>query len=87
MFLGRSVSVSYMVFIKYCFFSKILKYIPDSVSACVHWTSRLGRQMAGRTPALQQNWQSLEKSQLFKEKNTIFNEHPVRYHVGQGPIS
>ena len=47
---------------------KILKNIPDSVSACVHWTSRLDRQMVGRTPALQQNWQSLEKSQLFKEK-------------------
>ena len=45
-----------------------LKNIPDSVSACVHWTSRLDRQMVGPTPALQQNWQSLEKSQLFKEK-------------------
>ena len=33
--------------------------------------------MAGRTPALQQNWQSSEKSQHFKEKKTIFNEHPV----------
>ena len=33
--------------------------------------------MAGKTPALQQNWQSPEKSQHFKEKNTIFNEHPV----------
>ena len=28
---------------------------------------------AGRRPALQQNWQSSEKSQNFKEKNTIFN--------------
>ena len=27
--------------------------------------------------ALRQNWQSSEKSQNFKEKNTIFNEHPV----------
>ena len=58
----------YRVFIKYCVFFKILKNIPDSVSACVHWTSRLDRQMVGPTPALQQNWQSLEKSQLFKEK-------------------
>ena len=33
--------------------------------------------MAGRTPALQQNWQSSEKSQHFKEKTTIFNKHPV----------
>ena len=32
---------------------------------------------AGRKPVLQQNWQSSEKSQNFKEKNTIFNEHPV----------
>ena len=30
--------------------------------------------MAGRTPALQQNWQSSEKSQHFKEKNPIFNK-------------
>ena len=65
------------MFIKYCVFSKIFKYIPDFVSACVHWTSRFGRQMARRTPALQQNWQSLEKSQLFKEKtqylmNTLY---------------
>ena len=59
---------NYRVFIKYCVFSKILKNIPDSVSACVHWTSRLDHQMVGRTPALQQNWQSLEKSQLLKEK-------------------
>jgi len=33
--------------------------------------------MVGRTPALQQNWQSLEKLQLLRKKNTIFNEHPV----------
>ena len=33
-----------------------------SVSVCVH------THLAGRTPALQQNWQSSEKSQNFKEK-------------------
>ena len=33
--------------------------------------------MKGRTPALQQNRQSSEKSQHFKEKNTIFNEQHV----------
>ena len=27
--------------------------------------------MAGQTPALQQNWQSTEKSQIFKEKHNI----------------
>ena len=32
--------------------------------------------MAGQTPALQQNWQSSEKSQHFK-KNTIFNEYLI----------
>ena len=31
---------NYRVFIKYCVISKILKYILDSVSVCVHWTSR-----------------------------------------------
>ena len=46
---------AYRVFIKYCFFSKILIYIPDSVFSrcqCVY------TQQAGRTPALQQNRQS-----------------------------
>ena len=32
--------------------------------------------MAGRTPALQQNWQSSEKSKHLR-KNTVFNKHPV----------
>ena len=65
---------SYRVFIKYCVFSKILKYIPDSgLSRCVLWTWTT----KGRTPALRQNWQSWERSQHLKEKNTIFNEHPV----------
>ena len=34
--------------------------------------------MANQTQALQQNLQTSEKSQHFKE-NTIFNEHPVYY--------
>ena len=57
------------------FFLEDFKYsglLPYSVflgvSVCTH--------QAGRTSALQQNWQSSEKSQSFKEK-TIFNEHPV----------
>ena len=56
------------------FFSDFLKNIPSSVfprCQCVY------THQAGRKPALQQNWQSSEKSQNFKEKNTIFNEHPV----------
>ena len=54
--------------IKYCVFSKILIYFPDSVFSrcqCVY-TRR-----AGRTPALQQNWQSSENSKKFKEKHNI----------------
>ena len=60
--------------IKYCVFSKILKYsglLPFPRCQCVY------THQAGRKPALQQNWQSSEKSQNFKEKNTISNEHPV----------
>ena len=53
------------------FFSKILKYIPDSgltrfplgVSVCTQWQVKPQR--------LQQNWQSSEKSQHFKEKHNI----------------
>ena len=46
------------------FFTEFLKNIPDS-------------HQAGRKPALQQNWQSSEKSQKFKEKtqysmNTLY---------------
>ena len=55
------------------FFSKILNYsglLPFSVfprCQCVY---------SVHSPALQQNWQSSEKSQNFKEK-TLINEHPV----------
>ena len=64
-------SLSYRVFIKYCFFSKILKYSglwPFSVfprCQCVY------THQAGRTPAQQQNWQSSENSQNLKEKHNI----------------
>ena len=60
------------------FFSKTVEYsglLPFSVLSlcqCVY------THQAGRTPALQQNWQSSEKSQNFKEKtqflmNTLYN--------------
>ena len=65
--------LTYRVFIKYCGFLKILIYLPDSVFSrcqCVY------TRQAGRTPALQQNWQSSENSKNLR-KNTIFNEHPV----------
>ena len=64
---------SYRVLIKYCVFSMILIYIPDTVFSrcqCVY------THQAGRTPALQQNWQSSENSKNVR-KYTIFNEHPV----------
>ena len=50
-----SLKITYRVFIKYCVFSKILIYFPDSVfprCQCVYTNQ------AGRTPALQHNWQS-----------------------------
>ena len=60
----------YRVFIKYCVFSKDFRIFRTfSVfprRQCVY-THR-----AGRTPVLQQNWQSSEKSQ-----NTLFNENPA----------
>ena len=68
---------SYRVFIEYCVFSEDFKLFRTlaflcfpSVSVCVHTP-------AGRTPVLQQNLQSTEKSQNFLEKNTIIKEHPV----------
>ena len=59
------------------FFPKTLRYSglwPFSIfprCQCVY------THQTGRKPALQQNWQSSEKSQNFKDKKTIFNEHPV----------
>ena len=62
-------SKNYRMFINYCVFSEFLKMFPTlaflcfpSVSVCAH------THQAGRKPALQQNWQSSEKSQHFKEK-------------------
>ena len=63
--------VKYRVLIKYCVFSKILKYIPDYglsrfplvVSVCTQWQVK--------PQCLQQNLHSSEKSQHFKEKHNI----------------
>ena len=66
--------------LNFVFFPKILKYFglwPFSVfprCQCVY------THQAGRTPALQQNWQSSEKSQHFREKtkylmNTLYIIH------------
>ena len=55
-------------FIKYyCVISKILKFIPNSgLSRFPLGVSVFT--IVGQTPALQQNWQSSEKSKHFKEK-------------------
>ena len=73
----RKYEVHYIMLLKGCalyyFFQKNLN-IPDSVfprRQCVYTHE------AGRTPALQQNRQSSEKSQHFKKKNTNINEHPA----------
>ena len=64
--------VMYSVFIQYCFFFEYFEIFRTlaflcfpSVSVCLY------THQAGRTPALQQNWQSTEKSQNFKEKHNI----------------
>ena len=63
------MTMSYRVFIKYCvFFPNFSKYSElcfPTVSVCVY------TYQAGRKPALQQNWQSSEKSQNYKEKHNI----------------
>ena len=59
------------------FFPKILEYSGLWPFSVFPWCQFLYTHQAGRTPALKQNWPSSEKSQNFKEKNAIFNEHPV----------
>ena len=68
----------YRVFIKYCVFSKILRYTPDSglsrfllgaVSVCVH-SVRSNPSACSKTDRVQ-------KSHKIQRKNTMFNEHPV----------
>ena len=67
------LSFLYRVFIKYCVFFEDFKIFRSLFSLGVNVCHT---HQAGRTPALQQNWQNLEKSQNYK-KNTIINEHPV----------
>ena len=61
----------YRVFMKYCVLSKILKYIPDSGLSQFPFCISTMYAMVGETPALQQNWQSSEKSEHSKEKHNI----------------
>ena len=73
--LTRVLRPTYRVFIKYCVFSKILKYIPDSglsrfslvVNVCTQW--QVKHQRCSRTCGVQKNHNNLRK-------NAIFNEHP-----------
>ena len=77
-------SSTYRVFIKYCVFEDIKLYSRLWFQQCSYWPFMAAfprcqcvyTHKAGRTPALQQNWQSSENS---KRKNTIFNEQPVCY--------
>ena len=65
----------YIVFTKYCVFSKIFKSIPDSglsriplvVSVCTQWQGKSQRTRNFRA----------QKNHNILRKNTIFNEHPV----------
>ena len=72
---NQASSLCYRVFIKYCVFSKILIYFPDSVFSrcqCVYTRE------AGRTPTLQQNWYSSEKLQNLK-KNTQHSMNTLQH--------
>ena len=55
------------------FFQKILEYSELWSFSVYPRCQCVYTHQAGRTPALQQDWQSSEKSQHFKEKNTIIN--------------
>ena len=54
--------------LKTVFFPKILKYSGLWPTSVFPWCQCVYTYQAGRTPALQQNWQSQEKSQNFKKK-------------------
>ena len=67
----------YRVFIKYCVFSKILKYIPDfGLSRCVHWTSCLDHKMQVEHQRCIRTGR-VKKSHNILRENTIFKQHPV----------
>ena len=63
-----SLLLTYRMFIKYCVFSEVFKNIPDSGLSLFSLGVSVYAHQTGRKPALQQNWQSSEKSQNFKEK-------------------
>ena len=67
----------YRLFIKYCVFSKDFRIFRTWSFSVFPWVQCVYTHQAGRTPTLQQNWQSSEKSQHFREKtqylmNTLY---------------
>ena len=61
--LSRKIQINYRMFIKYSVFSKILKYVPDSlgVIVCTQWQVK------------HQRWSRTHKNHNILKKNTIFN--------------
>ena len=75
--IGDGIMTIYRVFIKYFVFFQIFYNIPESGLSLFSLGVSVCTLQAGRTPALQQHWQSSEKSQIFKEKaqylmNTLY---------------
>ena len=73
----------YREFIKYCVFLKILKYFGLWPFSVLPWCQCVYTRQAGRSPALQQNWQSSEKSLDFKEK-TQYLMNTLQVNGGNG---
>ena len=72
----------YRVLIKYCVFSKISKYIPDSgLSRLCTLDFMLGPLNGRQKTSAAAELAELRKITTFKGKNTIFNEHPVSSEV------
>ena len=71
----------YRVFIKYCVFFEDFKIFRTLLFSVFPRCQCVYAHQAGRTPALQQNWQSSEKLLKILWKNKIFNEHPVCKYV------
>ena len=65
-----SLLLTYRMFIKYCVFSEVFKNIPDSSLSLFSLGVSVYAHQTDRKPALQQNWQSSEKSH-FKKKHNI----------------
>ena len=59
---------TYRVFIKYCVFSEDFKIFWTLAPSVFPLCQCVYTHQAGRTPALQLNWQSSDKSPNFKEK-------------------